>query len=717
MCTPCNLTCRTCQNSYSCSSCQLSQFIDPSTSLCANCDLNCLACTNSSTQCTMCKPGWFLYNQVCYQIQPNGTYCDLNNNCQTCGALPLCKYCDKSLQNCIHCMSEQDYLLNGVCSSQQPPNTYCNQQNICQQCPDTCQGCDFMLNCIQCVNQQYFFYFGKCYQKQPINTYCTLYSGIQNYCQNCHPSCSQCFGKQVNQCLACQEGFRLVNTSCTCQNLGYGFNDASQQCEVCQISGCIQCSMSLSQCELCSKELQLDQQSGQCYCLNQFQYYSIEQKSCIFNKVQFCKISSKFQNTCEQCQDGYYNFKNQLCTYCGKFKYSNSQNQCINNCQKGCIICIDNQSCLLSQTDVQNNQNGNLPIDTDKKFCHYSCRLCNGSGNQNCLMCSSQTRIYDALTQTCTCKDGYFDTVYLKPFQSTIANLETTIIELVISSSFILYSFKSSDLINDFEGFFNNFITVSLLFLQIFGLAQCFIQISFIVYKAIKFQQVKNNINSIQVELIPQYIQKDISDVHEASQALQGIFQELTNCGQLEQIYLNVFLDYTDQQYEDLGKAIKQCQKVRSIYLFIKEPHHTPNLKKFIKQISYLDKLDILEISLLAQYSSLDNICSYFENLQEISKLINLKILKILLNTRKFINMKCDIQKIQQFGFQISNLKNLLSITIDFGPINTYNKYCGMELDKHIIQPLKSFYIKNKKIIQINISYDQFDPYENSTYE
>ncbi|KAL4453148.1 hypothetical protein ABPG74_015379 [Tetrahymena malaccensis] len=410
MCTPCNLTCRTCQNSYSCSSCQLSQFIDPSTSLCANCDLNCLACTNSSTQCTMCKPGWFLYNQVCYQIQPNGTYCDLNNNCQTCGALPLCKYCDKSLQNCIHCMSEQDYLLNGVCSSQQPPNTYCNQQNICQQCPDTCQGCDFMLNCIQCVNQQYFFYFGKCYQKQPINTYCTLYSGIQNYCQNCHPSCSQCFGKQVNQCLACQEGFRLVNTSCTCQNLGYGFNDASQQCEVCQISGCIQCSMSLSQCELCSKELQLDQQSGQCYCLNQFQYYSIEQKSCIFNKVQFCKISSKFQNTCEQCQDGYYNFKNQLCTYCGKFKYSNSQNQCINNCQKGCIICIDNQSCLLSQTDVQNNQNGNLPIDTDKKFCHYSCRLCNGSGNQNCLMCSSQTRIYDALTQTCTCKDGYFDT-------------------------------------------------------------------------------------------------------------------------------------------------------------------------------------------------------------------------------------------------------------------------------------------------------------------
>ncbi|EAR86997.2 hypothetical protein TTHERM_00415810 (macronuclear) [Tetrahymena thermophila SB210] len=206
----------------------------------------------------------------------------------------------------------------------------------------------------------------------------------------------------------------------------------------------------------------------------------------------------------------------------------------------------------------------------------------------------------------------------------------------------------------------------------------------------------------------------DISDVHEASQALLGISQELTNCGKLEQILLNVCVDYSEQQYEDLGKAIKQCKMIN---LFINNPFHTPNLKKFIKQISYLNKVELLELYLQQNWYN-KNLSLYFENLQEIAKLSNLKTLIISLNnSREFINMKSDVKKIQQFGDQISNLKNLIYIKIDFGPINTYNKYSGVELDNQIILPLRSFFIKNKKIILIKISYNRFDPYEGSTYE
>ncbi|EWS76583.1 H-type lectin domain protein (macronuclear) [Tetrahymena thermophila SB210] len=408
VCSPCNPVCKTCSSLNVCTSCQSNQFVDPSTQSCSSCDTNCLTCQNSSTQCLSCPQGLFLYNQKCYSIQPQGTYCDQNKICQDCQRSYQCNFCDNTLQICISCINQSLYFLNGVCSNIQPPNTYCNLQKICQKCPDSCNGCDLNLNCTQCANPQNYFYFGKCLQQQPQNTYCSVNFGIQKFCQNCHPACSQCFGQQLDQCSVCQQGYQLVGSSCLCQQ-GYGYSTVSQQCEACQVSGCIQCSLSLNQCEVCQEQFLLDQTTGKCYCSNPQQYYSTELQQCFQNNIHFCKVSSKFQNTCEQCLDGYYNFNKLLCSYCGKSKYTDSQNQCNNDCQPQCIICSNKSTCLLFQDEVNSNTNGNLPINPNQNICHYSCGLCNGSEQSNCLTCSSQTRIYDIQQQTCNCKSGRLD--------------------------------------------------------------------------------------------------------------------------------------------------------------------------------------------------------------------------------------------------------------------------------------------------------------------
>ncbi|KAL4485929.1 hypothetical protein ABPG73_018334 [Tetrahymena malaccensis] len=412
VCSPCSSICKTCSSLNICTSCQSNQFLDPSSQSCSNCDPNCLTCSNSSQQCLSCPIGRFLYNNKCYQSQPQGTYCDQSLTCYDCLKSYQCNYCDNTLQVCLNCINQNLYFFNGVCSILQPPNTYCNLQKICQKCSDSCNGCDLNLNCIQCANPQNFFYFGKCLEQQPPNTYCIAQNGINKYCQSCHPACSQCFGSQLNQCLACQQGYQLVNSSCLCQQ-GYGYSTVSQQCEACKVGGCIQCSMSLDQCEICQSEFLLDQTTGKCYCSNLQQYYSTEFQTCFQNNIKFCKVSSKYQNACDQCLDGYYNYNQLLCSYCGKSKYTDSNNQCVNDCQPSCIICSNKSTCLLYQSDINSNANGNLPSNqqnpSNQNICDYSCGLCNGSGKSNCLTCSSNTRDYDIQQQTCFCKSGSFD--------------------------------------------------------------------------------------------------------------------------------------------------------------------------------------------------------------------------------------------------------------------------------------------------------------------
>ncbi|KAL4485928.1 hypothetical protein ABPG73_018333 [Tetrahymena malaccensis] len=558
VCSPCNSICKTCSSLNVCTSCQSNQFLDPSSQSCSNCDSNCLTCSSSSQQCLSCHQDYFLYNKTCQQDQPQGTYCDKSKTCQDCQKSYQCYYCQEKLQVCLKCI-ENLYFLNGVCSTQQPPNTYCIKND-----------------------------------------------NIDKYCQNCHPTCSQCFGQQLNQCLACQQGYQLVNSSCLCQQ-GYGYSTFSQQCEACKVNGCTQCSMNLNQCEICQTQFILDQKTGKCHCPNLQQYYSSEQQKCIQNQIQFCKISSLFENTCDQCLDGYYNYNKLLCSYCGKSKYTDSKNDCVNDCLPSCIICSNDSSCLLYQNDIDNNQTGNLPSDQksmsifNQGICDYSCGLCNGGGKTNCLICSSQSRIYDVQQQTCYCKSDSLDkgqaecqtpydisqkiggilqnifiiflvfqsvlslftyfrkanlnfciiqqlifigydqtlqislnytqiilsyialsalslpfvilTIYLKPFQSLQANIEIMVAELLISLCFTLHHFYSQDIFKNQDSIYLLLIVIAILLIQIFGIIQCFIQISVFIYQKLQSFKLKTPlVNSSQIELIPEFLQKDQID-------------------------------------------------------------------------------------------------------------------------------------------------------------------------------------------------------------
>ncbi|EAR86998.2 H-type lectin domain protein (macronuclear) [Tetrahymena thermophila SB210] len=240
-----------------------------------------------------------------------------------------------------------------------------------------------MIDCKSSFNEINSNDLKKCVSKCQDGQYAVQFQTTQ-VCSNCDPSCLTCQNSST-QCLSCPQGLFLYNQKC------------------------IQCCKSLNQLEMCQTQFLLDQATGKCYCSNPQQYYSTELQSCFQNNIHFCKVSSKFQNTCEQCQDGYYNYNKLICSYCGKSKYTDSQNQCNNDCQPQCIICSNKSTCLLFQDEVNSNTNGNLPINPNQNICHYSCGQCNGSGQSNCLTCSSQTRVYDIQQQTCNCKSGKFD--------------------------------------------------------------------------------------------------------------------------------------------------------------------------------------------------------------------------------------------------------------------------------------------------------------------
>lgn len=98
---------------------------------CERCDVTCNTCNGvSSSQCAVCKSGYYLSSGYCRYICPNGTFPDsVTGNCSTCHI--TCSYCFNSTANsCTFCATGL-YLYNFTCSNTCPGTTTANQYNIC----------------------------------------------------------------------------------------------------------------------------------------------------------------------------------------------------------------------------------------------------------------------------------------------------------------------------------------------------------------------------------------------------------------------------------------------------------------------------------------------------------------------------------------------------------------------------------------------------------
>ena len=119
-------------------------YANTSSRLCIKCQSNCPTCTSSS--CLSCLSPLILYQGVCYQDCPTGTYSD-SSSCSSC--LSICKTCLSS-DICLSCISNYK-LFNSSCYLTCPALYYANLTgNVCLQCSLPCQLCNYY-GCLTCT--------------------------------------------------------------------------------------------------------------------------------------------------------------------------------------------------------------------------------------------------------------------------------------------------------------------------------------------------------------------------------------------------------------------------------------------------------------------------------------------------------------------------------------------------------------------------------------
>lgn len=194
------------------------------------------------------------------------------------------------------------YLKTWIC-----PNTtvYDPVTNLCVPCP--------LINCLTCFN---ITVCSVCNQTN--GYYLNTTSGL---CATCNiPGCVNCSG--LTTCSDCNEtsNYVLSGTTCTLcqQSLNYFANNATQTCDLCALSNCINCS-SLTQCVSCNTLLFFYVNgNGTCSYCDPALNYLIDPVS---KTCQLCNLSNCLNcstlTTCRTCASPYLlNTISNLCESC-----------------------------------------------------------------------------------------------------------------------------------------------------------------------------------------------------------------------------------------------------------------------------------------------------------------------------------------------------------------------------------------------------------------
>ncbi|KAL4460396.1 hypothetical protein ABPG74_000147 [Tetrahymena malaccensis] len=412
------------QNSMCVSQCSNSTFGDNQDPqrLCKPCNSQCNLCYGPTfDSCTKCNLGFYLYNNSCLSICPNGTYQNSSNlRCDSCDE--YCGTCrGPSKQDCLTCapplfgtgsscfpscgIGEFGDLITRKCSTSCNSGYYKDSVNrICQQCNQKCLTCTGpqASNC-QICKDPYYLNNGQC-------DFCPLFKyGIQNndgtrvcidcpqYCAICNnpgPTCVQCISGMYLSSNVCEKSCPVgtfadpITQSCVTDcKLGY-YKDTTQNI-------CSKCSFN---CGKCYGPLQ-----SSCYqCI--FPYY-LHNSQCVsscpsglyadnitWNCLQCplnCSQCSK-QNTCSKCKTNYLLYNQACVTQCPSNLYER-EGECVESCGQGYFIIT--------------------PSTTQKcGACSIFCKECVGQPT-NCTSCQYElnTKLY-LQDNTCqlSCNNGYF---------------------------------------------------------------------------------------------------------------------------------------------------------------------------------------------------------------------------------------------------------------------------------------------------------------------
>eukprot|EP01017_Pseudomicrothorax_dubius_P025332 TRINITY_DN2723_c0_g2_i1.p1 TRINITY_DN2723_c0_g2~~TRINITY_DN2723_c0_g2_i1.p1 ORF type:complete len:450 (+),score=98.59 TRINITY_DN2723_c0_g2_i1:41-1390(+) len=192
----------------------------------------------------------------------------------------------------------------------------------------------------------------------------TLTSDPLECAEPCNPNCKTCKGHEIDVCTSCFEPSVLKNNQCVCPPRYFKESDRPIKCQKCHLD-CVECQGPANdQCTTCTTNAQLA--GGACICKDGF--YKKSEKPLVCAKLEKC------HDTCKTCSGP-------------------SENECL-TCPENAELIEDKKGkhCECKKGYYEEKK---IPLVCKKIPCHYSCKLCGGPEEDNCIECWQNGSLID----------------------------------------------------------------------------------------------------------------------------------------------------------------------------------------------------------------------------------------------------------------------------------------------------------------------------------
>nr|XP_045001506.1 proprotein convertase subtilisin/kexin type 5 isoform X2 [Jaculus jaculus] len=290
-CKDCPESCQTCSSSWTClscaeglkmskhmacvppSECASIEYWDEGAHRCQPCHRKCLSCSGPSEhQCHTCPRDSLLLNMTCVADCPEGYYAEKDSHqCVPCHS--SCRTCEGRHSMQCHSCRPGWFQLGKECLLQCRDGYYGESTSgQCEKCDKSCKSCQGpqATDCLSC--DTFFFLLrskGQCHRTCPQHYYAEQHTQT---CERCHPTCNECKGKELWDCLSCVWSYHLMGGFCTpdCPSGEYREGEVLKakgeifNCKKCHES-CLECKGPSSRnCTVCSASLLLHMDDSRC---------------------------------------------------------------------------------------------------------------------------------------------------------------------------------------------------------------------------------------------------------------------------------------------------------------------------------------------------------------------------------------------------------------------------------------------------------------------
>ena len=143
-----------------------------------------------------------------------------------------------------------------------------------------------------------------------------------------------------------------------------------------------------------------------------------------------CETCSDFTtcDTCDILKFRQHNVTDDLCHCITGYFDDSTNNETCRQCHSSCVSCVNGVSCLTCDSTKKRLLNSSItyngavsqlcvceyglysPGDTLTCLpCHYSCEVCNGPNQNDCLYCDFNAHRSLSSSSRCLCMNGYYD--------------------------------------------------------------------------------------------------------------------------------------------------------------------------------------------------------------------------------------------------------------------------------------------------------------------